>query len=268
MFLTNRGRDGQVRSIIWVNKKLETKYWKIIDIPNTNDITAIQLKGTYGKITIFNIYNDCNHSENEIKLRNFIRENVHDICQNDNDHMIWAGDFNHHHPLWDRNEDTHLFTRKATDAANDLIDILGEFGMEMALPKDIPTLQHIVTNRYSRPDNVFCTQQLTDQLIRCEVDARIHPPATDHFPIVTSFLIPQNRVTESPSHDFRNVDWEKFRQKLARRLHDTTDPVPILNEEQLDEAVRSLTEALQDTIQAEVKRKTRERTANAGGTET
>jgi hypothetical protein len=56
------------RAAIWVNKKLETKYWKIIDVPNTNDITAVQFKGTYGKLTIFNIYNDCNHSQNEDKL--------------------------------------------------------------------------------------------------------------------------------------------------------------------------------------------------------
>jgi hypothetical protein len=59
----NRGQDGTlVRSVIWVNKRMETKYWKILDIPNTNDITAIQLSGDYGKLTIFNIYNDCTHS--------------------------------------------------------------------------------------------------------------------------------------------------------------------------------------------------------------
>jgi hypothetical protein len=255
VFPTNRGREGQVRSLIWVNKKLETKYWKIIDIPDTNDITAIQLKGTYGRITIFNIYNDCNHSENEFKLKNFIRENTHDICQKDNDHMIWAGDFNRHHLLWDKNKDTHLFTRKATDAANSFIDILGEFGLEMALPKDIPTLQHMVTKKYSRPDNVFCTQQLFEQLVRCKVDARIHPPATDHFPIVTKLTIPQNRISEAPAHDFHNVNWEKFHRRLERELQDVAGPIPISTEEQLKEAVRSSTEAIQVMIQTEVKRK-------------
>jgi hypothetical protein len=53
------------RSVIWVNKLLETKNWKAINIPNTKDITAIQLNGKYGKITIFNIYNDCTHSRTE-----------------------------------------------------------------------------------------------------------------------------------------------------------------------------------------------------------
>ncbi len=92
IYPANRGRDGTtVRSAIWVNKKLETKHWKIIDIPNTNYITAIQIKGTYGKLTIFNIYNDCKHSRNEDKLRSFIIDNLDDIYRGRNDHMIWAG---------------------------------------------------------------------------------------------------------------------------------------------------------------------------------
>jgi hypothetical protein len=35
----------QIRSVIWVNKSLETKDWKIVDVQGTKDITAIQLKG-------------------------------------------------------------------------------------------------------------------------------------------------------------------------------------------------------------------------------
>ena len=54
--------------------------------------------------------------------------------------MIWAEDFNRHHPLWDRDEDTHLFTRQAQRVAEKLIDILAKYDMTMALPKGIPTL--------------------------------------------------------------------------------------------------------------------------------
>ena len=62
IFPRNRYQDdAQIRLVIWVNKQLETKDWKIIDIKDTNDITAMQLKGNYGKIMIFNIYNDCTH---------------------------------------------------------------------------------------------------------------------------------------------------------------------------------------------------------------
>jgi len=59
IFPENRGRDKTtVRSAIWVSKVLETRSWENIDIPGTNDITAIQLRGDHGKTTIFNIYND------------------------------------------------------------------------------------------------------------------------------------------------------------------------------------------------------------------
>jgi len=249
----NRGRDGsKVRSAIWVNKKLETKHWKIIDIPDTNDITAIQMKGEYGKLTIFNIYNDCTHSRNEDKLKSFIRKHANKIIATETDHMIWAGDFNRHHPLWDRSEDTHLFTREAITAANGLIDLLDEYGMEMALPKGIPTLQHMRSKRYSRPDNVFCTQPIMDHITRCEVDTRIRPPCTDHFPIATTISLPQHRIEEPPSYDFRNMDWEEFRTHLVSRLEEVPDPEAPTTKEQLHEMVRSLTEAIQDTIRAKV----------------
>ena len=63
VFPSNRLQDNtHIRSVIWVNRRLDTKDWTIIDIPDTNDLTAIQLKGPYGKLTIFNIYNNCTHS--------------------------------------------------------------------------------------------------------------------------------------------------------------------------------------------------------------
>lgn len=57
----NRLQDNaQIRSVIWVNRKLDTNNWTILDIPDSNDITAIQLNGPYSKLAIFNIvYNDC-----------------------------------------------------------------------------------------------------------------------------------------------------------------------------------------------------------------
>ena len=64
--------DDQIRSVIWVNRRLDTKDWIILDVPESNDITAIQLKGPYGKLAIFNIYNDCTHTRNETILSNYI----------------------------------------------------------------------------------------------------------------------------------------------------------------------------------------------------
>lgn len=70
VFPENQGHDGTtVRSVIWVSSAIDTANWEIVNVPNTNDITAIQLKGEYGKITIINVYNDCAHPASEKAIR-------------------------------------------------------------------------------------------------------------------------------------------------------------------------------------------------------
>jgi hypothetical protein len=130
--------DSLVQSVIWVNRKLDTKDWDILEVLDTNDITAIQLKGPYGKLAIFNVYNDCTHSKNERALGLFIHWNTDRLCRTENHHMPWVGDFNRHHPLWDRDEDTHLFTRQATEREEGLIRLLADYDMEMAYKRESP----------------------------------------------------------------------------------------------------------------------------------
>jgi hypothetical protein len=242
VYPTNRlQEDTPIRSVIWVNRKLDTKNWLILDIPDTNDITAIQLKGLYGKLTIFNIYNDCKHSRNETTLRTYIRRHANFVIRSENHHMIWAGDFNRHHPLWDRDEDIHLFTRQATRDAEGFIALLAEYDMQMSLPKDQPTLQHMRTKKYSRPDNVFTTSGIQDNITRCEVDPSSRPTSTDHFPIITHISLPQERVNTSPSYNFIETDWDDYRKKLKTKLRRSQDTPVITNMEQLNTVISCTT---------------------------
>ena len=72
----NRLQDqDNIRSVIWINKNINTSNWISLDVPNTNDITAVQLKNEIGTISIFNIYNDCTHSQNEHHLNIYIANN-------------------------------------------------------------------------------------------------------------------------------------------------------------------------------------------------
>jgi len=121
---------------------------------------GIMETGVAAPVTIFNMYNDCTHSRNERALGSFVRGHANEINRDENHHMVWAGDFNRHHPLWDDDEDDHLFTRQALRDAEGLIRMLADYEMEMILPKGVPTLQHMVTKRYSRPDNFFSTPAL------------------------------------------------------------------------------------------------------------
>ena len=129
--------DYKVRNK-YVQSYGSTKNWIMLDIPDTNNITVIQMKGPYRKVSIFNIYNDCTHSRNETILQRYIKKNANTILGTKNHHMIWAGDFNRHHPLWDNNKDTYLFTQQAIRAAEGLIELIAMFNLDMALPKKIP----------------------------------------------------------------------------------------------------------------------------------
>jgi hypothetical protein len=125
--------EASIGLSIWVNLEIDMKSWKIISIPNTNDVTAIQLQGPYGKLTIFNIYNSGTHSRIITALQWFLHENTNEIWHGQNCHMMWCRYFNRHHPLWDRDEDTHLFTTEALNNASQLIKLLAEH-----LPKGVP----------------------------------------------------------------------------------------------------------------------------------
>jgi len=232
---------------------LKTRNWKIVNIPGTNDLTAIQLKGNYGTLAIFNIYNDCTHSDTENALRTFLREHTGEFRTDNRKHIIWAGDFNWHHPMWDRDKDTQLFTNHSQREAIRLISLLADHDMAMPLPKGIPTLQHMVTGLYSRPDNLFCSAELQDMITNCDTDTSMQPPCTDHFPITTHIMLTQIRTSSVNNYNFRDVEWEEFRNKLTENLDKFPSPTSIPTETDLNSAATNLTEAIQHTIQTCVK---------------
>ncbi|KAF9480705.1 hypothetical protein BDN70DRAFT_773884, partial [Pholiota conissans] len=123
----------------------------------------------------------------------------------------------------------------------------------MALPKGIPTLKHFVTKRYTRPDNVWCTAGILEDITRCETDTYLQPPYTDHFPIVTIVDMPQVRTLPTPSHNFRMADWEAFCEDLSTRVLEMPEPAEITTKEELQEAAAALTNAMQETIKATIK---------------
>ena len=124
-----------IRAVIWVNRNIDTSQWITLDIPNTNDISAIQIKNNQGVISIFNIYNNCTHSRNKNILKTYIENNCNKILAMANHQMIWEGNFNRHHPLWDNNKDTRLFTQQALNQASNLIELIATYELNMPLPK-------------------------------------------------------------------------------------------------------------------------------------
>ena len=63
------------RSVILVNSALDVNKWAQIPVEDSNDVTAIQLYTPKGRITVFNLYVDCNHSEALVATRRTIHNN-------------------------------------------------------------------------------------------------------------------------------------------------------------------------------------------------
>ena len=57
----------------------------------------------------------------------------------------------------------------------------------------------MVTKRYSRPDNVFCTENLFEYITNCDVLSQDRPTNTDHFLITTTLNLPSERIQPKPS---------------------------------------------------------------------
>ena len=136
------------------------------------------------------------------RLQQFMQDERINLGEDNIDHILWCGDFNRHHPLWDDEADERLFTPQAIMEADMLIDMIADKGLEMALPRGIPTLKHMVTNLHLRPDNVWCSPELIPLIIQCDVDRYLQPPCTDHYPIITIIDIPQDRIKLKISFNF------------------------------------------------------------------
>ena len=100
-------QDTTPRAITLVNAKLSTNCWEQIPFLS-RDVIIIQFQEAQGACTIFNIYNNGTHNRTLAELSTFLSANIAKVCPSQNDHMFWLGDFNRHHPMWDKEQLTEL----------------------------------------------------------------------------------------------------------------------------------------------------------------
>jgi hypothetical protein len=106
---------------------------------------------TGGKTVTFSVYNDCNNTRTLTALRQMAkckhiteklerrrrcgREGEDDPEEEPHGFsMIWAGDLNVHHPLWEDPINHHLFTAANLNRAQELMNLVDDHGMEIVLP--------------------------------------------------------------------------------------------------------------------------------------
>jgi ribonuclease HI len=234
-----------LRSVILVNTNLPTDCWEAVQIPST-DITAVKFTTTAGTVTIFNIYNSCTDNNSTTLLDNFLSSYAPNYTPSDDHHLLWCGDFNRHHPMWEGAHNSHLYSSDAN--VQPLLDLVFHYDMIMQLPPEIPTLEALSTGNWTRPDNVWCSSHTSDRFISCNVDPSLRPPHTDHLPIISVIDFSVTRAETTKSRNFRLVDWEEFTTKLKEILDANPSPRPITNSEEFDTALRNVSEALTATI--------------------
>jgi hypothetical protein len=250
IYPTNKHEDtSRVRSVILVNNRLNTNDWDQIHL-DSNDISAVTIRGTCGTINIYNLYNDCTNSDTLTTLSAFYDNNMPEqLRSGSGKYSIWLGDLNRHHAMWELPENSHLCTGRGHREAQPLIDLIEEHNMDMALPAEIYTLRHKANhNIRTRPDNVFVSSNLSPHIESCSVDYANKGPGADHFPIITTINLPLSRPEErEPRRNLKEVDWDKFRTDLKSRRQGRED-YTMNTVEQINRVLGELDNDIQDTI--------------------
>jgi len=249
---THLTSPDKTRSLTLISAALSSESWEQVMYP-LGDVTIVSMKANSGKIFIVNIYNDGNSNETISQLTEFHRDNnAINSTEVSRPHVLWVGNFNRHHPLWDDPNDTRLFTGEALDNAEFLIEAVVGAGLELALPGGIPTHIHNVTKKWTRLDQVFLSDHSSDLLIACDTQPDLRGINTDHLPITTELNLGAAQAEEVTLQNFHKVDWEEFREGLESHLHSLEHPTPIQNQQQLDEKCNKLTKIIQRTISNKV----------------
>jgi len=250
---THSTHPGNTCTLTLIHSNISMDSWEQIDFP-LGDVTVTSLKGDWGKMYIFNIYNKGNSNRTIQALEQFYRTHpeIADQLDRGSVHTIWLGDFNRHHPHWDDPSDAHLFMEVALAAAETLIDLVASLGLELGLPSGIPTHLHNITKKWSRLDQVFITEHSLELIEACDTETKFHSIKTDHFPIVTKLNLEATLMQPATIHNFKDVDWEKFHETLSLRLANLVTPAKPSNQERLNSCCEQLTLTLQLVIEDEV----------------
>ncbi|KAG2051751.1 DNase I-like protein [Suillus hirtellus] len=192
--------------------------WRQLPFPSA-DVVIIQFTGPFGKLTILNIYNDGDKQDTPPTLHRYLESNICTIQPTHDDHVLWLGDFNCHHVLWEEERNRHLCEpRQAQANAQAWIELMADYGMCQALVKDKPTLQSTRTGNWTQPDNVFCTEHTLEAFTICDTAPRLCPPKMDHIPILSTLDLDIPQATTTINYNYQDVDWEKFNSLLRTRI--------------------------------------------------
>ncbi|KZP21770.1 hypothetical protein FIBSPDRAFT_910695 [Athelia psychrophila] len=93
----------------------------------------------------------------------------------------------------------------------------------MALPAGLPTLEHTTSKNWTRPDNVWVNEALKAHIVKCDVMGDQRPICTDHLPFMLQLDTAPDRAEQVVRWDWRGVEWDDFREYVAKGMSEMED---------------------------------------------
>ncbi len=130
--------------------------------------------------------------------------------------IIILGDFNRHHSTWEAMHNNHLTSPDRL--LNLLLDLVVNMRLEMALPRDTPTLESRNTGNWTQPDNIWRNADSPSPFISCNVDPTLWPAYTDHLLIISVIDLTYIPSRRAERFNYKNVDWKSYKEALEDNL--------------------------------------------------
>src|SRR5882724_8936490 len=135
------------------------------------------------------------------------------------------------------------------ERAQVLIDMMAKFDLQMALPKDIPTLQALATGNHTRPDNAFVSSPIAGHITKCTMLPDERPVRLDHFPVIIEIDTSLEKWEEQLQPKFKIADWKEIRERLTEKLEGLDTREEIATPGELHARVRMLTQKISEVIE-------------------
>jgi len=244
-------KPNKTRSLLLINRRILTNNWAQIDFALSN-VTAVQLQTPSGQVLLINMYNDGKNPEGAQKVIQYMRNIARAHNPRHSPHIIWMGDFNTHHPMWDKERNSHLFMRTNLDKVQIIIDVKANHDLQMLLPKNIPNLCAMETRNFTQLDNVLAYSSLQEHVLECKTSPETCTPRTDHIPIITTLDMNLGRQEEMLKPNFKSTNWPKFQKELTKKLKNIDTQHEIRNKSEFYRRLNALTLAITDMIESAV----------------
>jgi hypothetical protein len=116
----------------------------------------------------------------------------------------------------------------------------------------MPTLKSHSTGNH-RVDNVFCSEGLIDNIVKCTMDNAARLVKMDHYPIITQLNMQTTRTMPKPRPKFRLADWPELISILKTSLTNLPPPTEIADIQSFDSVLKALNGAIQDAVKKHVR---------------